>query len=224
MTTLYNETQIRLDDFLYCLSKNANNPLFEQMIILYDTHKDVGESTIRKAAQDIKHAIIIEIKDRPTFADFFSIANSQFSGKNILVCNSDIYYDESLSLIKDRHLDGIIVALERWTHPINGFTRLVFDPSILTASADTWIFRSPLPVFKSDFRLGMGYCDGRLAFEAREAGIKVMNPCKSIKSYHVHNPEHKNDERDIFYVSIPDIMSKGLPACRILETPATEIW
>lgn len=214
MTTLYNETQIRLNDFLYCLSKNSENPLFEQMIILYDIHKDVGESVIRKVAQEIKHATIIEIKDRPTFTDFFSIANSQFPGKNILVCNSDIYYDESLSLIEDRHLDGIMMALERWVHPYGGFTRLEFDPSILTASADTWIFRSPLPAFNSDFRLGMGYCDGRLAFEVREAGLKVMNPCRSIKTYHVHNPGYKNDERDVWYPW----------KSRILETPATGIW
>jgi hypothetical protein len=186
--------------------------MFEKMIVLYDIHKDNGMSPIHQMAKRTSHATLIEIMDRPTFADFFSVAN-QFPGKNILVCNSDIYYDDSLSLIKDCHLDGAMMALTRWTPAGDGaYSEFQWPDGTWkhTASADTWIFKSPLPVFRSDFRLGVGNCDAMLAGEATRAGLRITNPSKSIKSYHLHSPGFLNDERNKEYPGGP-------------ETPITEL-
>jgi len=218
MTTLYNIINTaRLEDLVYCLLRNSKNPMFEKMVFLYDTSKDNGESSLRKIAQEIKHGMLIEIKDRPTYMNFFSFANSNFPGKNILVCNSDIYYDDSLSLINEKHLEKTMIALSRWTHTDKEAYFEFKYPNgelQLTSSADTWIFKSPLPFFKSDFRLGVGHCDTQLAKEARGSGLRVLNPCKSIKTYHLHSVGFKNDEREekFFY-----------PNPGNQETPATEI-
>ena len=216
MTTLYHEINpSRAKDFSYCFRRNCDNPLFEKMVILYDTRK--GESPLRRLAQEIKHAVVMDIDDRPTFASFFSIANSEFPGKNILVCNSDIYYDDSLSLIEDSHLNGTLLALTRWTHETNGVPYCEFqcpDGTFKsTASADTWIFKAPLPPFQADFRLGVGNCDSRVAGEAVNAGLLVSNPCKSVKTFHVHSTGYLNDERS------PKYFYTGAG----LETPFTEI-
>ena len=93
-----------------------------------------------------------------------------------------------------------MIALSRWTPAsgrIKAFSQFEKPDGTYypTSSADTWIFKSPLPIFKSDFRLGVSNCDTQVADAARKAGLRVVNPCLSIKTWHLHFSGFRNEER-----------------------------
>jgi len=99
------------------------------------------------------------------------------------VANSDIYFDDSLNRLKTYDLRGRLLCVSR--REVNKFGRpgKLHNPY---RSQDAWIFRSPLSSFQCGFSLGVLGCDQRLAYEAQAAGLKVTNPCLSIRVWHLH--------------------------------------
>ena len=57
-------------------------------------------------------------------------------------------------------------------------------------SQDTWVFNGNERLdFVQDinFTMGLAGCDNRLAFELQKAGFEVLNPSRSVYSFHLHN-------------------------------------
>lgn len=199
MTTLYNEQfQDRCDELIYCLSKNLDDKRFHYHTIIYDTRFDDHPNKSMLRFVNGIMANKIHMDGRPTYGDFFSVANSNHPGKHILLCNADIYYDETLSNIEPRHVEDRFIMISRYEKDKNGNTFFPFS-SGPCGSADTWIFKSPIREFKSDFKLGVQHCDSRIAWEADKAGIEVVNPCKSVMSFHMHANRRENKERETPY-------------------------
>ena len=168
-----------------CLRKNLDNPLIDRVVILVQSTPEK-----RKDLQSAK-AIWREIdcsgkpEQRPSFRDFFDCIN-QFttSADEIqIVAHSDVYFDDSLSLIRELNLELICLALTRWEMNKKG----EFHPHLWDTSQDAWIFQGYIrPLGDTDFPIGAPGAEGRLTWELRHADYKVVNPSLDVQARHLH--------------------------------------
>lgn len=127
---------------------------------------------------------------RWTFADFFRLAAERYAGKICVIANSDIAFDESIRLAGPLAEQGALVALSRWDDPsapsMEG--RVAGEHwHFFSHSQDAWVFKAGgMPSFPADIQLGIPQCESRLAYEAAAAGVIVVNPALSIRSFHHH--------------------------------------
>lgn len=158
----------------------------------------------RNLANKLITTIICESPGKPSYKFFFDQINKVTGPEDInIICNSDIFLDETISLalnIKDKQL----YALSRWDWLGNDALTRFFDRP---DSQDTWIVKGKVEDVFGDFTLGIRGCDNRIAYEFMKAGYNVSNPSKSIKTYHVHNSGVRNytmaDVVDPPYHTIP---------------------
>jgi hypothetical protein len=152
-----------------CLHKNTQNPLV--------------------------NLIVIESQDKLTYSYFFQRINTITNDNDInIICNSDIFLDETISLAEE-HLQKKhpkeMYALSRWDWN-NGKPAHFHRQD----SQDTWIVRGKVQQVYGDFTLGKSGCDNRIAHEFKKAGYIVSNPSRSIKTYHVHASGIRNYSRN----------------------------
>lgn len=129
---------------------------------------------------------------RASFADLFRLAAERFAGRVCVIANSDIACDASLRLAEPLLADGrpVLVALTRWDDASGPSMEGRVDATdwrFYSHSQDTWVFvAGRLPPFPADFLLGIPGCESRLAFEAAAAGVTVVDPALSIRTWHLH--------------------------------------
>ena len=130
---------------------------------------------------------------RKSFADCFQLAARQFAGEVCVVANADIAFDESLhgaAALLRSWSRPLLVALSRWDDPSGPSMEGRVDPvhwRFYSHSQDTWIFiAGSLPNFEAGFTLGIPACENRLAHEAFQAGVGVVNPALSVRTWHHH--------------------------------------
>ena len=170
----------RQEELDYCLKKNLDNDLINKIYLWC--------SELPVYARDNPKIQHIEYKKVPTFQTFIDYANQHSQEQVVVMCNSDIYFDDSLSKLKKFDLDNKFLALTRTENDSKISPEGCRDWSdrFYSFSQDTWVFEPPLKNFKADFELGKVACDNRLAAEAYFGGLRVLNPCLSIKTYHRH--------------------------------------
>lgn|SRR5574337_127368 len=134
------------------------------------------------------NVIIIESPNKPTYEFFFRQINKITGPDDInIICNSDIFFDETIALacgLRDKQ----VYALSRWDW--HNPSRIIFFDR--PDSQDTWIIKGKIENVFGDFTLGTRGCDNRIAYEFNKAGYTISNPSKSIKTYHVHNSGIRN--------------------------------
>ena len=130
---------------------------------------------------------------RKSFADFFRLAAREFAGRVCVVANADIAFDESLrgaAALLAAWPRPLLVALSRWDDPAGPSMEGRVDPGgwrFYSHSQDTWMFiAGRLPEFEAGFTLGIPACENRLAHEAFRAGVDVVNPALSVRTWHHH--------------------------------------
>jgi len=127
---------------------------------------------------------------RWTFGDFFRLTAERYAGKICVLANSDIAFDESIALAGPLAERGAIVALSRWDDSaapsMEG--RVAGEHwHFFSHSQDVWVFKAgSVPSFPADIQMGIPQCESRLAYEAAAAGMIVVNPALSIRSWHHH--------------------------------------
>lgn len=176
-TSLYPEkNEFRKNEILVSLKNNINNKNIDKIVILNEGFDD-----------DIinnKKITNIPTSQRPTFAYF-----EQFLDENAIniITNNDIWFDNSLSKLKWFSLaKGDFLSLTRTEKDGQLFRETVGD------SQDTWIFLGkPLPLKKCNFYLGKLGCDNKINYIFYKGGYRVLNPSKSIKTYHEHLSNHR---------------------------------
>jgi hypothetical protein len=190
ITSLFNEKRAdRMSEYLECLRRNLANDLIEKVVVFFEG----DPSTVVNSSKKLS---IVPIKDRPTYFDFFDYANRNLKNEIIIISNSDMYYDDSLRLLESIDFDNLFIFLTRWFVRSGG--KVEFSLNHLEAneySADTLIFKAPLREFESSFKIGTQGCDSRIAHEAAAVGYRVINPCHSVISYHLHISNVQNDKR-----------------------------
>ncbi len=132
--------------------------------------------------------VVVESPGKPTYDFFFQKINEVTGPDDInIICNSDIFFDSTIALVSNIK-EKEMYALLRWEW--HGPHHIVFHER--PDSQDTWIVKGKVENVMGNFSLGIRGCDNRIAYEFQQAGYKVLNPAKSIKTYHVHNSMIRN--------------------------------
>ncbi len=190
ITMLYNETdEKRVQEYITCLDRNRAHPLIRKIHIIYDISQDEKKSPMLIHNYIKKHKLPVEyIVGRATYGYCFDLAAEKYHGKKIILCNGDIFFNDTLSLLGRYDFTNLFIALTRWNVSKNEDLHLEFSgkrPNIL--SQDAWIFRSPLPRLRDDdIFMGTFFCDSHIAYQAYRAGLTIMNPCLSVQCCHLH--------------------------------------
>jgi len=118
---------------------------------------------------------------RTTYQELFDKINDTTKEGDInIIANSDIYFDDTISMIESIG-EGECYALTRY----NVQRKNVFEDT--PGSQDVWIFRGKIKDGCFDVPMGVPGCDNRIAYELNSAGYKLYNPSLAIKCYHLHN-------------------------------------
>lgn len=163
----------------YCVKKNISNPLIDKIYLLLENGKDV-----QMWMQNDK-VVIVDINKRMYFKDIFEYSNSVENNDVNIFCNLDIFFDNTLSILKDKNLDNTFLALTRWNIDTNTKKANLFNVS---CSQDTWIWKGKIDLQVVDTELGIGQpgCDNTICGEFHNNGYLVLNPCLDVKTYHLH--------------------------------------
>lgn len=175
-TSYYNETDpARRDEVIKCLIKNINCNTIDQVCLL-----------LENVNTPISHPKLVTktITHRPKYINFIEWGNQLVAdSKDItVICNSDIYFDNSLRPLTRVLCSDHCAALARWDFDRNGIPSVYYTPY----SQDTWIFSGKIRDIECNFQIGIPGCDNRFMHELFEAGYKVTNPSLTIRSYHRH--------------------------------------
>jgi hypothetical protein len=178
--TFYLSTNsMRHRELVTCLQNNIRNSFITKIYVL-------AENGFNSPLLRNSKIVLIKLGRRPTYKDFFNAVNRYTRKSDIsIIANNDIYFDHTLKLIDKIDMRNTCLALTRWNILPNGIAQLSPD-SELKSSQDTWIFLGPVKPTVSNFLVGLPGCDNRIAYELEQAGYKLFNPCKSIKTYHLH--------------------------------------
>lgn len=173
-----------------CLIRNSQAGFSTIILILEPKSEEEISILLNSAISITTPDNIIVLKERANFNYFFKLmSDPKFSDSINVMCNSDIYFNyESLNSIR-KFYDEIpnkkntCLALSRWDIYPDGSASL-FDRA---DSQDTWVFYGNPKVSASiNFPTGRGGCDNRIAYEIEQCGYTIINPSKSIKTYHLH--------------------------------------
>jgi hypothetical protein len=181
----------RAEEYDYCIEKNKVAS-FDEIFLLVEEKDMVAAARFGVNVVPFLH--------RPTFKDFFDfMGKGMFADSINIVANTDIFFMNMQEIDANayRLTDGCF-ALTRYDFKKYCPTEL-FDR---VDSQDTWVFlgNKLMPNIKNvDFCMGIGGCDNRLAHELKDAGYEVLNPSRSIKTFHLHNVNirtfNQNDPR-----------------------------
>jgi uncharacterized protein (DUF2235 family) len=153
-----------------------------------DRQKEIDFCLEKNLSNQFINTIIIESQSKLSFNDYFNKINLVTTLEDInIICNSDIYLDQSIInclSIKSNEC----FALSRWDTVENKDPIFYNHPD----SQDTWIFKGKIKDIYGNILLGTPGCDNRISYEIEKAGYVLSNPSKKIKTYHVHLSNIRN--------------------------------
>lgn len=171
----------RNEEFLSCLECNARNPMIERIYLLVD------DGHLPDFSSNKVH--ILRLGNRPTYQDWLRLALRKSAGCIAVLANTDIHFDETIGNLKKLLAEPLrFVALSRYDMVGAGF-ELHKNPEW---SQDTWALAVPdrpdeALIKALDFPLGVPRCDGKVAYTFLLHGYSLHNPCRHVKSYHLHD-------------------------------------
>lgn len=173
-----------------CLEKNRACGAISHLVLMIDDDAEVDTSDGRFSVLRFDH--------RPTYKDWVELSYKKALGDISVLANADIYFDETLA-----GLNGLFeadpsgfVALSRYEREGN---KLSLHPNPHW-SQDVWAFRpsasrNPARDACLDFPLGVPRCDNKVAYVFGIYGHTVYNPCRQIRSVHVHESGLRNYDK-----------------------------
>jgi hypothetical protein len=189
LISYYNDkNEDRQKEIDFCLKLNCLNKLFNKIIIINETLKDIN--FIDRGDNRI---IIINYNNRLKFNDFFIYSN-QYSNQdtiNILI-NSDIIIGENFNkLIDDTiiNMNNKVLFLSRYEVEKNNEFKINLD----CGSFDTFIWKGIIKYTGiGNYFMGIGCCDVKLAYEFYTNKYLLKNPSNDLKTYHIHFSNIRN--------------------------------
>jgi hypothetical protein len=184
-TTYYkSDNEERQKELDYCLDKNIKNKLISHIYLF---------SEVQITVTNPEKVTVICIESKPMFSTYFSYINSSklFKKSINIIANSDIYFDDTLSLLYHYFVPNrnIILALAKWEYDFRKKTFKVHKNG--RYSQDSWIFNGHIKECFSDITQGENNCDNRIAYELAHVPYQVLNPATRIKTYHIHQSNHR---------------------------------
>ena len=183
------DTSGRKKEIKQCLRKNLELNCIEKIHLLNERIYSLEEMGLNETeSPKIKQYTGY---DRLTYQDFFSfICNSKKEGYYVL-CNADIFLDDTLKNIRKSSLSltKSCYALTRFDISSDLKTTELMS---LECSQDVWIVHSkwikdPKSFNSFNITLGVMGCDGTITRTLHLNNFKVFNECFTVKTYHLHN-------------------------------------
>lgn len=178
-------------------------------------------------AGGIVHILRDDVVGRPTFQKFFEVANAMAGDDDVtVIANTDIRFPvDALAMMEQYMRPELCMALTRWDTPRSKHPPEDRDgPWAIrqfSNSQDAWVFKGKIRIPKKcDFHLGIPGCDNRIAWELYMANYKMVNPCKSIQTFHHHECAKRNGRKSdtipkpycyISHITIDEIDNKQQP-------------
>lgn len=225
-TTFYlvESNEERQKELLFCLQKNVQNTLIQNVYIFLDgNNEDSIKKYVNENITDTTKIKFIYIKRIPTYGDWieYSKCFANTLGDVSIFTNADIYLDESIEGIKSYvEQKESIVCLSR--HEVVSETENTPHPNPQW-SQDLWaISKENILSITNTFFIdelnitptGVYRCDNKLAYIFAMRGWVIYNPFPSIKCYHLQ----KDIKRT--YGRFDLNMIGGLCFVGIIDTPA----
>ena len=181
------DRQKELDD---CLLKNVENPYIQSIHLLNDQIYPL--EFLPDQRKIIQVVVEEDHKKRLGFDYAIRYINENLANQRFILTNSDMYFDDTLNLIQDRHFTNTVFAVSRYD---NGVLLHRED------SQDSWMGIAPLRVDLSlcGFKFGIGGCDNRIAWVIHHAGYRLLNPSMTIRTHHLHQSNIRN------YLGLPHV-------------------
>jgi hypothetical protein len=138
-------------EFAECLSRNLACTEIDEIVVLVEGDAPVADNG---------RVTTILVTTRPTYQDYLSRISAIAGPDDVsIIANADIYFDESIGLLRTVSLPGnAVLALARWECRDGGKLRL----NDRNDSQDAWIFRGRPRPMRADFPVGVPRCDNRL--------------------------------------------------------------
>lgn len=174
LLTTYWDKNERSYEYKIAFEKNIANQIIEKIYIFYEKFSGVTPDFLRNPK-----ICVVPIDHLPCHKDFYDFANKFLAGDIIVMANSDIFFDDTLNLLRYIDFDKSNVVLTRYPYQSAG--RLSYADG-----SDSWIFRSPIKYQQGDYKIGVAGTEHALIGEWVKSGYNIVNPCLSITSWHVH--------------------------------------
>jgi hypothetical protein len=197
LTALFEaKTEQRAIEFKECVLRNVDNENFTELIIFFKDKEQLPNFWERYDYLKHDKIKVLHTNGRKTFKMLFDYANQHLAGQPVIIANGDIYFDQNSNIERAREISKD----ELWTitrynyHSESGEWRLEGDGNDLFGSHDVWVFQAPMKEFERHLFIGAYGCDSYLSQKAIEAGVTVLNPCKSIITRHNHQSVERYEE------------------------------
>ena len=173
-----------------CLTENRANDAIDHIYLMIDDDAEVDLSDGRVS--------VIKMDRRPTYRDWTVFTEQYCPDKVSVLANADIYFDSTLSRLTELFEADptAFVALSRY-ELVDGATTLHPNPHW---SQDTWAYypakaSNPVRDERLNFPLGVPRCDNKVAYVFGVYGHTVYNPCREVRSIHVHSTGIRNYDK-----------------------------
>ena len=191
--------EARKKELQTCLKFNADNPHIDTIYLLNEKIYSKGELGIEN--DKIKQ---INITTRLKFKDVFKFVNTEQLKGYIVMCNSDIFFDNTINSLRKSTLSQnkqVLCQLRfEYTDKKLGKCKL-FGPR--ADSQDAWMFHSnnnPIKALSAfNFVFGHPGCDNKLIYLFHVLGFEVFNDPFFIKTYHNHQTDQRNYGLDLLH-------------------------
>lgn len=193
ITTLYvnhwtppvSERRQEIDE---CLRRNLECPAIDRIVLLASSTPEH-----RRAVPASPKLVWVDLPvERARYSDLFAAINACTTTPwdlNI-AANSDVFFDETLNVLKVHDLFGVCVALSRWEVHDGQDETLAGDNS-----QDAWIFQGPVRpcADPTDFPIGTYGCDWKIAWVLRHADYALINCPYDVRHHHLHQCPYRNN-------------------------------
>lgn len=170
-------------EYLTCMNHNINSGIFDKVVIFIDDKETFISSDV-KLNDTVE---VIYVSKRLTYNDFFRYCNDNFGDEICVLSNTDIIFDDTLSMLNDTDMENRVYCLTRWdlyrTDKSDEFQIRFFNVDM---SQDCWIFKGDIKTDSADFTLGKPGCDNKIAHLFSSDGYEVYNPSLKIVTKHLH--------------------------------------
>lgn len=177
-------SEVRNDELFRAVNLNVSNPLIDKVHLMSEPkakaryEKEIHPANASKVSYEI-------INRRCKYSDLIGKANRSFNQRNIILANTDIYFDATLNEFKKTDMNKKFFAITRLDpDPVERWK--LFGGKNPEQTQDVWIFRSPVGI-NAPIELGTPGCENMFANAAVNAKLTVMNPALSVRCYHMHS-------------------------------------
>lgn len=180
------ESEVRKKEIQFCAEQVQSGALFESVIFFCE--KGITPDFVH---QDSK---LVHLDKRLTYADWIRwCAERDLEDVIFVLANSDIFFDESVSKLKEICSEATAVCLSRYEY--NGSITAAKPHPNPHWSQDVWaVHSSSLPklinrIALFEFWMGVPRCDNKFAYALLESALQISNPFPQVKSFHNHSSQ-----------------------------------